>query len=92
MTKAHQEFRVGAANDPEFLSITRKGEFTVVVAPVEVNSAPRPEADDGSIVAAFRALEGNGATGGKRRAISQVARDLGISANEVYRAIERAKL
>jgi len=92
MTKAHQEFRIGAANDPKFLSINLKGEFTLVVAPKEVDSAPRPEVDDDGIVAAFRALEGNITAGGKRRAISQVARNLGISANEVYRAIERAKV
>ena len=92
MTKTHQEFRIGAANDPEFLSINQKGEFTLVVAPVEAGSATPPDVDDDSIVAAFLAFEGNCAAGGKRRAISQVARNLGISANEVYRAIERAKL
>ena len=34
LTKAHQEFIVGPADGDMFLAITRKGEFSVVVAPV----------------------------------------------------------
>ena len=92
MTKTHQEFLVGPANDPSFLSLTRKGEFTVVVAPREADEKPHRVASDDEIVAAFLALDRNSAPSGKRQAISLVARNLGISANDVYRAIERSKV
>jgi 16S rRNA (cytidine1402-2'-O)-methyltransferase len=92
MTKAHQEFLVGPANDPMFLSLTRKGEFTVVVSPSDADVKPHHIANDDEIVAAFLALNRIAAPAGKRQAISLVARNLGISANDVYRAIERAKV
>ena len=92
MTKSHQEFLVGPANDAMFLSLTRKGEFSIVVAPAsEAGEAPgRP--DDAAILDAFRSLDRDGGVGGKRQAVGLVARRLGVPANDVYRVIERSKM
>lgn len=92
LTKAHQEFIVGPADSGVFLSITRKGEFTVVIGPFvpETTSAPPPS--DESIAEMFRAIAQSGDGARKRATAGEVARRLGLTANEVYRALERTKL
>ena len=92
LTKAHQEFVTGPANGENFLSMTRKGEFSVVIAPGNDGSSPTIEASDADIVDAFRSLGHAGAAGGRREAAGEVARKLGLTANQVYRALERTKL
>ena len=92
MTKTHQEFLSGPSNSDVFLSLTIKGEFSVVVAPIGPPGEGSARADDDAILAAFRSLDREFQGPGKRQAIGQVARRLGVSANEVYRVIERAKL
>ena len=93
MTKAHQQFVIGRADSDLFRAITIKGEFSVVVGPREAESVSESHPGDHAILAAFLALDRNGGgAGGRRQAISRVAKDLGLPANEVYRAIERAKI
>jgi len=92
LTKAHQEFLVGPANGELFLSITRKGEFTIVIGPSQSESATEPAPSDASIAESFRALAQSGEVSGRRATASEVAKRLGLSANEVYRALERTKL
>ncbi|HZI78292.1 MAG TPA: 16S rRNA (cytidine(1402)-2'-O)-methyltransferase [Vicinamibacterales bacterium] len=91
LTKVHQEFVCGAATSDVFLSITQKGEFTVVIGPVQ-ESAVAASASDAEIAEAFRALSESGSASGRREAASEVGRRLGLTANEVYRALERSKL
>lgn len=91
LTKTHQEFVIGPADSKMFLSITRKGEFTIVVGPV-VESASGPYPSDESIAELFRSIDQGGAAVGRRAMASEVARRLGLTANEVYRALERTKL
>jgi 16S rRNA C1402 (ribose-2'-O) methylase RsmI len=92
LTKTHQEFRHGAANDPEFLSITRKGEFSVVVAPQAAGQAPSGDLLDADIVSVFLSFDQPTASGGRRGVAALVARQLGLSVNRVYQAIERTKI
>jgi 16S rRNA (cytidine1402-2'-O)-methyltransferase len=92
MTKAHEEYLIGPADDAKFLSITRKGEFAVVVGPLEEPHPASGETDDATILASFRSFNREHAGQGKRHAVSQAAKELGLSANDVYRAIERAKI
>jgi len=92
LTKAHQQFVRGPANGPEFLLIARKGEFSVVLGP---DSAPEVLGDapsDSEIADAFRAINRTGQSTGRRGAASEVAKQLGLTANEVYRSLERSKL
>ena len=91
LTKTHQEFVCGAATDDLFRSITKKGEFTVVIGPIEASNVREP-APDSAIAAQFRALAESGAVHGRRQAAAEVAKRLGLTANEVYRALERTKV
>jgi 16S rRNA (cytidine1402-2'-O)-methyltransferase len=92
LTKAHQEFVHGAADSDSFRSITRKGEFSVVIGPPENAVSQQRAASDADIVDAFRAIDESSIASGRRRAAGEVARRFGLTTNEVYRAIERAKL
>jgi len=91
LTKAHQQFVCGPANDHMFLSIARKGEFSVVVGPDSTREATGEAPSDATIVDAFRSYN-KSESSGRRGAASEVARRLGLTANEVYRALERSKL
>jgi 16S rRNA (cytidine1402-2'-O)-methyltransferase len=91
LTKAHQQFVKGPANSDSFLAINRKGEFSIVVGPAHVAEALAAPSDP-EIVRAFRAFEASERSTGKRAAVSAVAKRLGLTANEVYAALERAKL
>ncbi len=92
LTKAHQEFLVGPADSDSFLAITRKGEFTVVIGPIgAADTSVSPPSDD-AIAETFRAIDQSVGGGGRRATAAEVGRRLGLTANEVYRALERAKL
>ena len=92
LTKAHQEFVTGAANADAFMAIARKGEFSIVIGPKEERSEPQVGHSDADIADAFRSFAQSGAVTGRREAAGEVARRLGLTANEVYRALERSKL
>ena len=92
LTKAHQEFVIGPADAAKFLSITRKGEFTVVIGPYQAENGSNPPPSDESIAETFRAIAQSDLGGGRRATAGEVARRLGLTANEVYRALERTKL
>jgi len=92
LTKTHQQFVRGPANGDAFLSIARKGEFSVVVGPDSSPEASGATPSDADIVDAFRSSNRHDGSTGRRGAASEVAKRLGLTANEVYRALERAKL
>jgi len=92
LTKTHQEFKVGAANDPSILSITRKGEFSIVVAPPEPADTSLVDRPDAEIVSVFLSFDQPLASGGRRGVAALVAKQLGLSVNRVYQAIERTKI
>jgi 16S rRNA (cytidine1402-2'-O)-methyltransferase len=92
LTKVHQEFVSGPANSPMFLSIARKGEFAIVIGPSEVGDSKHFPPPDSTIVEEFRSLTTSRAGVGKRVAVAEVARRLGLTTNEVYRVLERAKV
>ena len=92
LTKTHQEFIVGPADSSAFLAINRKGEFTVVIGPSGAETSDAPAPSDESIVEMFRAIAQSGDWAGKRAAAGEVARRLGLTANQVYRALERTKI
>ena len=92
LTKAHQEFLVGPADSDAFLSITRKGEFTIVIGPAAAAAVSSPPPSDESIAELFRAIAQSGEVSGRRATAGEVARRVGLTANEVYRALERTKL
>jgi 16S rRNA (cytidine1402-2'-O)-methyltransferase len=92
LTKTHQEFISGPANGVAFLSITRKGEFTVVIGPADGPPIHDGDVSDDVISAEFRSFEASNAAAGRRAVAGAVAKRLGLTANEVYRALERSKV
>ena len=92
LTKAHQQFVRGQANDDVFLSIARKGEFSVVIAPESADKPEVPTPSDSSVAEAFWAIAKSEGALGRRGAAGEVAKRLGLTTNEVYRALERSKL
>ena len=91
LTKVHQQFLRGTASEvAEQLPSTPKGEFTVVIGPMMKVETEIPTLSDSEIVVFFGQM--TQVVGGSRRAaIRATARELGISSNAVYDAIERAK-
>jgi 16S rRNA (cytidine1402-2'-O)-methyltransferase len=92
MTKAHEEFLIGPADDAKFLTVTKKGEFSVVVAPPNSEESTAAESDDATILAEFRSIDKEIGAQGRRHTVNRVAKKLGLSSNQVYRAVERAKI
>ncbi len=92
LTKAHQEFVTGPANADAFVAIARKGEFSFVIGPLEDGGSPDSAPDDSAIAEVFRSFASDSVANGRRWAAGQVARRLGLTTNEVYRALERSKL
>ena len=90
VTKIHQEFLRGTASEVAARLPAPKGEFTVVVGPKPaVKEAVRP-ADDSELVAEFWHIAESGAKS-RRSAINIVAKRHGLSARDVYVAVEKHK-
>jgi 16S rRNA C1402 (ribose-2'-O) methylase RsmI len=69
---------------------TQKGEFTVVVGPI-TKPAVAIEAPDDRVIAHEFGVMANNSGLSRREAVSATAKRLGLSARQVYAAIERAK-
>jgi 16S rRNA (cytidine1402-2'-O)-methyltransferase len=90
LTKAHQEFLRGSATELSRRLDSPRGEFTVVVGPLEVVDKKVVDVSDETLADLFwQITETSGI--GRRAAISRVAREHGRSAREVYLAVEKHK-
>ncbi len=90
LTKVHQEFLRGTASElADVLKPNPKGEFTVVVGPVTNHGTSADRPTDEAIAQEFGRKTNLG--GSRRQALSATARQLGLSAKDVYAAIERTK-
>lgn len=90
LTKMHQEFLRGTAIEiSKRLETTAKGEFTVVVGPM-TNFTTLVNVSDDDIAAEFERQTKIGAAT-RRAALSATARCFGVSAKDVYSAVERTK-
>jgi len=91
LTKLHEEFLRGTAQSVLGLLTDPKGEFTVVIGPAALATAPAIELpDDATIAREFGCLTETTPVG-RRQAVSTVARRYGRPTREIYAAIERAK-
>jgi 16S rRNA (cytidine1402-2'-O)-methyltransferase len=91
LTKLHQEFLRGTASVlADQVQDTQKGEFTVVVGPI-TKPAVAIEAPDDRVIAHEFGVMANNSGLSRREAVSATAKRLGLSARQVYAAIERAK-
>lgn len=88
LTKAHGELVRGPINDVAQQLLSPKGEFTVVLSIGQTTEQPKP--DGHSLSLEFSLMTKNeGLT--RRQAISSLSRRHGISAREIYDALERTK-
>ncbi len=91
LTKLHQEFLRGTASVlADQVQDTQKGEFTVVVGPTTKYVAA-VEAPGDRIIAEEFGVMANNIGVSRREAVSATAKRLGLSARQVYAAIERVK-
>jgi 16S rRNA (cytidine1402-2'-O)-methyltransferase len=90
LTKAHQEFIRGTAEELAKMFDSPRGEYTVVIGPAPEASTAENVPDDRTIVSEFRhSTEISGLQ--RRGAINAIARRHKIPARSVYRIIEKAK-
>jgi 16S rRNA (cytidine1402-2'-O)-methyltransferase len=90
LTKAHQEFIRGTAQELSGAFPDPRGEYTVVVGPASATEEHAPVPEDREIAAEFcRSTEVIGLQ--RREAINAIAKKHGLSSRTVYRIVERAK-
>jgi 16S rRNA (cytidine1402-2'-O)-methyltransferase len=90
LTKAHQEFLRGTAQELAGAFEVPRGEFTLVVGPAQARPVTLAAPDQVAILAEFRhSTENVGLS--RRSAINEVARRYGIPARRVYQMIENEK-
>jgi 16S rRNA (cytidine1402-2'-O)-methyltransferase len=91
LTKLHQEFLRGTASTlADQVQNTQRGEFTVVVGPMTNDGRALAPPSDQVIAEEFGTMANKDGLS-RREAVSTAAKRLGLSAREVYAAIERAK-
>jgi 16S rRNA (cytidine1402-2'-O)-methyltransferase len=90
ITKLHQQFIRGTAEDVLSQLSDPKGEFTIVVGPDHGSGAALELPDDQTLADEFSCMA-NGVLGSRRSALASVARKYGRPTREIYAAIERVK-
>ena len=89
MTKVHQQFIHGSGLDIMGRVTSTKGEFTLVVGPVDAVDDPEP-VDEALVFAEFGRMAAQ-QPGGRRAAVAALAKKHGLSTKYVYGLIERHK-
>jgi len=91
LTKMHQQFLRGTASAlADRVQDTQKGEFTVVVGPMTNFAVTTPAPSDQAIADEFGVMANDSGLS-RREAVLAAAKRLGLSARDVYAAIERSK-
>ena len=90
LTKVHQEFIFGTAEEVAKRLTSPRGEFTVVVGPKSVPESRSYDLSDAEIAAEFE-RQADGGAGSRRQSVAAVAKKIGKSARDVYAAVERTK-
>lgn len=90
LTKLHQQFIHGTADEVARQLVAPRGELTIVVGPKNQPEESTVPADDQRIRHEFGLMTDCGQLA-RRQAITEVARKLRLSARDVYGALERTK-
>lgn len=90
LTKLHEEVVYSTANLVGELQIPERGEFTLVLGPFETAKSAAHIPSDVEIASYFGRVTDSGGVS-RRQAVIQTARKFGLSTNDVYRRLERAK-
>lgn len=91
LTKMHEEVLRTTVIEAPHLRVLEKGEFTVVLGPLTDIDRKGPPPDPLRVGAYFGQLTESGEFT-RREALSQTAREFGLSTNDVYALIERLKI
>jgi len=95
VTKRYQEFVRGSISDVVERIHNPKGEITVVVSPevaeIVSNDKTGRGGDETQVASLFASLAGTGRLS-RRAAITETAKQLGLSPRTVYAAVEKAKM
>ena len=94
LTKVHQEFLRGSAQELSARLESPRGEFTVVVGPALIAQIPEMSESGGVFDEKMRNEFGRLTERGdisRRSAIAQLAKEHKRSAKEIYSAVERGK-
>jgi 16S rRNA (cytidine1402-2'-O)-methyltransferase len=87
LTKIHEEFIRGSAREVGDREFARKGEFTVVVGPAQLETTWSDE----EVTEAFGRLMLSGGYRSRRAAVAELARMSGRPARELYTLLEKRK-
>jgi len=90
LTKLHEEILHTTAHHARELKLNERGEFTIVLAPQINTEGAQEPVDDAELSSYFYQLTNSGGLS-RREAVAATARRFGLSANEVYRRLERFK-
>lgn len=90
LTKLHEEVIRTTVADAKGLSVTEKGEFTIVLGPLARPSAPSDPPADREVESLFSQMTNSGRMS-RREALAKTAIQFGLSPNEVYALLERLK-
>ena len=90
MTKRHQQFIIGLSTDIVGQITDTRGEFTLVVGPARVMPLNVMEVSDQEIFTEFGHIT-DCVGGGRRAAVSSLAKKYGRSTKSIYEAVERIK-
>jgi 16S rRNA (cytidine1402-2'-O)-methyltransferase len=90
LTKLHEETLRTTTDQAQSLSVTERGEFTIVIGPQLNDVSTLQTAEDNDIYSFFcHLIEINGL--GRRPALAATAKKFGLSTKQVYSAVERLK-
>jgi 16S rRNA (cytidine1402-2'-O)-methyltransferase len=89
LTKAHEEIVRTTAHRARALKLRDKGEFTIVLGPQSAQVDKPQQIDDKELAAYFYRMTNNART--RREALAMTADKFGLSTNDVYSRLERAK-
>jgi 16S rRNA C1402 (ribose-2'-O) methylase RsmI len=91
VTKIHEEWRTGNANELLAIFSDPQGEFVLIIPARTGDSVPSEPPQDSEIYRLFGQITETTALG-RREAVRQVAETLNLAPKYVYDAIERAKI
>jgi 16S rRNA (cytidine1402-2'-O)-methyltransferase len=89
LTKRFETVFRGTVNRLNDLSVPERGEFTIVLGPIDEKAVARPVASDSEILAYFGQIADSSTS--KREAAAKTAHEFGLSTKYVYSLVERGK-
>jgi 16S rRNA C1402 (ribose-2'-O) methylase RsmI len=92
LTKIHEETVLLRSKDQLLPVVETRGEFTIVVGPAKSMDDPADIVDDSTVWQKFRELTVRQPGATRRDLIAGVAAATGLKRNDVFSALERAKI